>query len=252
MRKGNMKKKIITYILIAIAVGLVPFYQFGKSIWYPVVLKVNGKQTVSEVIAKYKESTQANLAPIFEKSGIQYPPNKLALVAFKDEKMLHLLAANSDNHYKPIISYPIQAASGKLGPKLREGDHQVPEGIYKIIGFNPNSSFHLSMKINYPNEFDLMHAKAEGRDQPGTNIFIHGKAVSIGCLAMGDPVIEKLFTLVHEVGQANTLVLISPTDPTKSKLTAPTGSPPWTNDLYRNIEKQYAQISKEITDEIQN
>lgn len=98
------------------------------------------------------------------------------------------------------------------------------------------------MKINYPNEFDLKHANAEGREQPGSNIFIHGKAVSIGCLAMGDEAIEELFTLVHDVGRQHTQVIISPVDPSIQKLVVPRDAPEWTSDLYRNIEHAYAQI----------
>ena len=69
------------------------------------------------------------------------------------------------------------------------------------------------MKLNYPNEFDLAHAKIEGRTKPGSNIFIHGKAVSIGCLAMGDKTIEELFILANDVGINNITVVISPLDP---------------------------------------
>lgn len=202
-----------------------------------------GKKTVAEVINTYSEPTLNKLVPLFEKESITYPPKKLALMAFKDTNILELWASNEDSEYKLITSYPIKAASGELGPKLREGDRQVPEGIYKIIGFNPNSSYHLSMKLNYPNEFDLKHAEAEGRSEPGTNIFIHGRSVSIGCLAMGDPAIEQLFSLVYATGRENTTVLISPTDPSKNKLVVPSNAPAWTSNLYQNIEGHYQEIN---------
>jgi len=233
---------MLIYALIALSAFL--FYQYGRSLWKPVALKAFGKQTVSEVIAKYGASTRAELAPLFASSGIEYPPKHLALIAFKDTQQLELWAAGESERYKLITRYGIQATSGNLGPKLREGDRQVPEGMYKVIGFNPNSAYHLSMKINYPNAFDLKHANAEGRDQPGTNIFIHGRAVSIGCLAMGDEIIEKLFTLVYETGRSNTTVLISPTDPSKRNLIVPAGAPSWTVDLYKNITEQYLKITK--------
>ena len=236
-----MKKRILAIPLIFI--GIILFYQFGRGIWHPVVIKFMDKKTVAEVIETYHQPTLEKLAPFFNEQGVSYPPKKLALVAFKDTNILELWAANNDLDYKLITSYPIQAASGKLGPKLREGDKQVPEGIYKIIGFNPNSAYHLSMKLNYPNRYDLKHAAAEGRNEPGTNIFIHGRAVSIGCLAMGDPVIEQLFSLVHATGRQNTTVLISPTDPSKNKLIVPTDSPKWTSDLYHNIESHYQTIN---------
>ena len=203
-----------------------------------------GKQTVADVIELHGDQTKKTFAPLFEKSGVMYPPNKLALIAFKDSKILEVWAANDGGEYSLITQYPIQAASGVLGPKLKEGDRQVPEGLYTISGFNPNSSYHLSMKINYPNEFDLKHAKKEGRDQPGSNIFIHGRSASIGCLAMGDSVIEQLFTLVHKTQARNTIVLISPTDPSKHDLIVPNNAPVWVGELYEKIYDQYRLINK--------
>lgn len=235
-----MKIGIVIYIIVFIVIAL--FYTYGRGIWYPILLKIKGKQTLSSVIEKYEETTWQNFSLFFEKAGIAYPPKQLALIAFKDEKILHVWAANGDDVYKPIRSYPILASSGVLGPKLREGDRQVPEGLYKIIGFNPNSSYHLSMKLNYPNAFDLKYAKKEGRNTPGTNIFIHGRAASVGCLAMGDLAIEELFTLIHAVGRENTEVLISPSDPKKGKLVVPKGSPEWTGELYEDIENEYKKI----------
>lgn len=210
------------------------------------VLKVTGKKTVEDVISVYENSTHKNFMPLFAKVGVDYPPKQLALIAYKDTKLLDLWVSNGNDEYKYLITYPIQATSGELGPKLQEGDRQVPEGLYRIDGFNPNSSFHLSMKINYPNEFDLKYANAEGRDEPGTNIFIHGRAASIGCLAMGDSVIEKLFTLVYKTGESNTQVLISPTDPSINKLVISDNSPDWLPELYENIKVQYARITKKI------
>ena len=198
----------------------------------------------SEMCIRDRDQTRQDLAPLFTKAGISYPSSKLALLAFKDTDELELWASDGIAAYTLIKRYPIKAASGKLGPKLREGDRQVPEGLYKISAFNPNSSYHLSMKINYPNSFDLAHAKAEGRNEPGTNIFIHGKAVSIGCLAMGDDAIEQLFTLVSIVGRANTTVLISPTDPSKGELLVPSDAPKWTPELYEKIKAQYALINQ--------
>ncbi len=237
-----MKKRFIAYPIIFITAFL--FYLHGRSIWHPFAIKIIGKKTVPEVIEKYSSKVQKDLSPKFAKAGISYPPKKLALIAFKDTKQLEVWAANNDEHYSLITTYQIQAASGKLGPKLKEGDRQVPEGIYKITGFNPNSSYHLSMKLNYPNSFDLHYARLEGRDKPGTNIFIHGRAASIGCLAMGDSTIEELFSLVYATGKSNTTVLISPTDPSKNNFILPTESPSWTSELYKEIKDKYINITK--------
>ena len=236
-----MRRRLIVFIPVLVLTLTVLTVQ-GRSIWYPIAAKFMSKKTVDDVIRQYGSDAKRSLTPSFESSGVTYPPAKLALVAFKNTAELHVWAANQDNQYVRIKTYPNQAASGELGPKLREGDRQVPEGLYKISSFNPNSAYHLSMKINYPNEFDLKHANAEGREQPGSNIFIHGKAVSIGCLAMGDEAIEELFTLVHDVGRQHTQVIISPVDPSIQKLVVPRDAPEWTSDLYRNIEHAYAQI----------
>ena len=77
--------------------------------------------------------------------------------------------------------------SGRLGPKLKEGDRQVPEGLYRVESLNPNSRYHLSLRVNYPNEQDKSYGRLDGRNNLGTDIMIHGKDCSIGCLAMGDP-----------------------------------------------------------------
>ncbi|MFN0199917.1 MAG: murein L,D-transpeptidase family protein, partial [Bacteroidia bacterium] len=79
------------------------------------------------------------------------------LRAFKQEKVLEVWAKKEGNPYQLLKTYPICAASGELGPKKREGDKQVPEGLYEIVAFNPESKYHLSLRLNYPNEYDLLH-----------------------------------------------------------------------------------------------
>ena len=147
-----------------------------------------------------------------------------------------------------IRDYSIQAASGVSGPKLRQGDRQVPEGVYRIAGLNPNSHYHLSMKLNYPNEFDLYHADQEGRFDPGGDIFIHGKAVSIGCLAMGDEAIEELFVLAAQVGKENVKVVIAPRDPRTLPLDTDTeGMPEWAGELYDQISSELQALSPPVS-----
>ncbi|VAW84453.1 Glutamate synthase [NADPH] large chain [hydrothermal vent metagenome] len=228
----------INIAIVGVAL-LILFYLYGRAFWVPVYQKVVGKETVSSVIEKYGENAENRLKPYFDNVGISYPPKEVKLLAIKDEKKLELWASSKDG-FKKIKNYPVRAASGIAGPKLMEGDKQVPEGIYKIMGLNPNSSYHLSMKLNYPNEFDLYHANNEGRSNPGTNIFIHGKEVSIGCLAIGDSAIEELFTLVYKVGTKNTEVVISPSDPRKAPLFQTVGDEkPWIAKLYKSITTEF-------------
>ena len=143
---------------------------------------------------------QSNLRDLFH----SYPPKTLFLRAFKRERELEVWAGT--RKLRLIKTYPILAASGVLGPKLQRGDRQVPEGWYHVDRFNPNSRFHLSLGLNYPNDADRI--RSAGRD-PGSDIFIHGSNVSIGCLAMGNPAIEEIYGVARDV-KSRIQVLILP------------------------------------------
>lgn len=123
---------------------------------------------------------------------VDYPPRKLFFRAFKQERELEIWAETRSGQMVRLRVYPIAAASGGPGPKRREGDLQVPEGVYHIDRFNPNSRYHLSLGLNYPNPSDRILGD-EAR--PGSDIFIHGNQVSIGCLAMTDEKIEEIYAL---------------------------------------------------------
>jgi hypothetical protein len=202
-----------------------------------------GQRTVEEILQIYGQQATRKLSSYFAKANVAFPPGEITLVALKQERKLELWARDSDEFHL-IHTYHIQAASGRAGPKLRLGDRQVPEGIYRIEGLNPNSHYHLSMKLNYPNEFDLFHAAQEGRNNPGSDIFIHGRAVSIGCLAMGDETIEELFTLTAQTGAENVKVVIAPHDPRVYPLTTDSEQlPEWTSELYANISREIKALS---------
>jgi murein L,D-transpeptidase YafK len=142
-----------------------------------------------------------------------------------------------------IRGYPILAASGTAGPKLREGDNQVPEGIYQIESLNPNSAYHVSLRLNYPNAFDREQARNDGRTQLGGDIMIHGKAVSIGCVAIGDPAAEDIFTLAHDTGVKNITAVCTPVDFRKQS-GAPRAStlPPWSSKLYAQLQSALSEL----------
>ena len=235
-----MKIKFI--FLITLFLCAIQCFVYGRGYWYPYYLKLKGRQTVAEVIANIEPSVNETLRQRFAAVGAVFPPKEIALLAIKDQNNLEIWSRQQGD-WLYINTYQVQAASGNIGPKLKEGDRQVPEGIYKISSLNPNSAYHLSMKLNYPNKFDLNWAKKEGREYPGTNIFIHGKAVSIGCLAMGDKVIEELFYLVKTVGLKNVKVIISPSDPRIQSLSPQNSSPGWVNVLYQKIESEFLKIT---------
>ncbi len=203
------------------------------------------EKSVDERIAQYGGSVQERLAPLFAAVGLPYPPSKVTLIGLKAERELQLYAAGTNGAYRFIRCYPILAASGDLGPKLREGDLQVPEGLYRIESLNPNSRFHLSLRINYPNADDHAHAKNEGRKNLGGDIMIHGNAVSIGCLAMGDSAAEELFVLVARTGLRNTRVILSPVDfRVRQVPVRKAGAPPWVDALYGSIKTELSQYKK--------
>ncbi len=235
----SLKVVVLMLAVIILAAGCI---YFGVEEWWQTIyFRSRGMRTVEDVIQKFGPAADAEWQRKFAAAGIAYPPAELTLIALKQEKILEVWAtAGSARHC--VASWPILAASGKAGPKLRQGDLQVPEGFYRLAGLNPNSSFHLSMKINYPNEFDLQKATAEGRLEPGGDIFIHGRAVSIGCLAMGDPVIEQLFVLVQRVGYKNVEVLMLPWD--LRRQTPPDNpQPDWMQDIYTKLQARLREFS---------
>jgi L,D-peptidoglycan transpeptidase YkuD (ErfK/YbiS/YcfS/YnhG family) len=215
-----------------------PQAQAGQKMYYYLPPKPSAERTVEDVLQIYGEHATTKLKSYFAKAKVSYPPREVAFIALKQEMRLELWARDN-GEFRFIRDYRIRAASGVSGPKLRQGDMQVPEGIYRIAGLNPNSHFHLSMKLNYPNEFDLFHAWDEGRSNLGSDIFIHGKAKSLGCLAMDDETIEELFVLAVHVGAANVKVVIAPHDPRTYPLAADIeGLPEWTPELYSIISRE--------------
>ena len=139
------------------------------------------------------------LAGIFRADGAEYPA-PLAIVAFKLERALEVRAwSRRSRRDVTAASFPILGASGSLGPKRRAWDHQVPEGFYRVTALNPASLYHLSLRIDYPNASD--RALGDPGD-PGGEIFIHGDAVSDGCIAIGDRAVERLFLAVLDSRKA--------------------------------------------------
>lgn len=185
------------------------------------------------------------LPGLIQSKGWTYPPQELALLAFKQEKRLELWIFEK-NRWQYLHSYPVLAASGRLGPKLKEGDRQVPEGIYQVVLLNPYSQFHLSLKLNYPNEFDLSHARREGRDGLGGDIFIHGHAVSTGCLAMGNAVIEEIYYLVADAGLDKVKVIVAPLDlRVRSIDPGKVSAKLWVKELYQDLEQNLRAFKKD-------
>jgi L,D-transpeptidase catalytic domain len=192
-----------------------------------------GEQAIADRVAQYGPAARARLAPFFATAGIAYPPERFVLLGFKRERELHLIASGSGRDLTFIRAYPIQGMSGELGPKLREGDGQVPEGVYTIVYLNPDSVAHLSLALSYPNDYDRARAAEDGRDTLGGDIMIHGGSTSSGCLAMGDEAAEELFVLAADAGWEGAVVVLSPVDFRRNVLPVDyRAQTAWVEDLY--------------------
>jgi murein L,D-transpeptidase YafK len=113
---------------------------------------------------------------------------------FKQEAELEVWKQDRTGRFALLKTYPICRWSGDLGPKVREGDRQAPEGFYSITPaqMNPQSAYYLSFNTGYPNAFD----KALGRS--GSQLMVHGDCSSRGCYAMTDEQIAEIYSLGRE------------------------------------------------------
>jgi murein L,D-transpeptidase YafK len=129
----------------------------------------------------------------FEKKGLVYPAKYIFLRSFKLDSELEIWVKNSaTDTFRLFKSYRVCTLSGKMGPKRKEGDMQVPEGFYYINDFNPNSNYHLSLGINYPNFSDKVLSDPK---KPGKEIYIHGSCLTIGCIPLTDEFIDEVYIL---------------------------------------------------------
>ena len=122
------------------------------------------------------------------------PASPIYVRIFKEEAEFEIWKRRPNGTYALLDTYEICAWSGVLGPKLAEGDRQAPEGFYTVgqAQMNPNSSYHLSFNIGFPNAFD----QALGRT--GSHLMVHGACSSAGCYSMTDDVVEVVYALARE------------------------------------------------------
>lgn len=225
-------------VVIVLLITIEPVRTYGQFM----LTKLVGGYTVADRLEQYADKVSSQLNAAFSQQGISYPPKHVAVLAFKDTNMLQLYAKNSDmQNWQLVKTYPIVKASGVLGPKLQEGDKQVPEGIYQSESLNPNSRYHLAIRVNYPNDFDRQMAQLDGRINLGGDIMIHGSSSSVGCLAMGNDAAEELFVLAALAANNPLKIIISPTDfRTKAvdELAVAGNTPRWRAELYQHIRQE--------------
>jgi murein L,D-transpeptidase YafK len=159
---------------------------------------------------------------------------------FKLESELEIWM-QKDGRYRLFATYPICLWSGRLGPKLAEGDRQAPEGFYAVTKdeLNPNSRWHRSFSLGFPNEFD----RALGRT--GSFIMVHGGCQSIGCFAMTNDVVDEIWRLVTSAldsGQPAFNVQVFPFRMTETNLAARKADP-WSG-FWADLKKGYDSFER--------
>lgn len=184
-------------------------------------------------VREAQKHVEAALRKRFEERGLAYPPREILLRAFKQDKQLEVWV-KKDAAFVLLHSYAICASSGELGPKLQQGDGQVPEGLYTIDHFNPTSTYHLSLRVSYPNAAD--RARSTAKDLGG-DIYVHGSCVTIGCMPLTDPMIEEVYwlaVLARDAGQRAIPIHIFPT-----RLTGEQTQPLWQQlkPFYEHFER---------------
>ena len=185
---------------------------------------------------------------MFESKAIEYPSNNIFIRIFKSEALLEVWAIdNSTNKYKIVKTYDVCSLSGKLGPKRKRGDLQIPEGFYYISHFNPASNFYLSLKVNYPNKSDRILGY---KQDLGGDIFIHGNCVTIGCVPITDEFIKEIYWMAVQAkanGQNKIPVHIYPAKLENSKMNTLTNA--YKNDkalldFWKNLKTVYDYSEK--------
>jgi murein L,D-transpeptidase YafK len=155
---------------------------------------------------------------------------------FKREHKLELWLRRDDGRYALFRDYDICKFSGDLGPKLKEGDKQSPEGFYRVAKsqLNPNSRHHLSFNLGFPNAFDRQLGRT------GSALMVHGGCSSVGCYAITDANVDEVYAVVEAAlrhGQQAVDVHVFPFRMTATAVAAEGGNS-WA-PFWRNLKAGY-------------
>jgi murein L,D-transpeptidase YafK len=145
--------------------------------------------TPSKALAPLPEETRADLTAKGLSLGAP-----LYIRLFKLEAEMEVWMQGASGAYQLFRTYPICNWSGDIGPKIKEGDKQAPEGFYVVTArqMNPNSKYYLSFNIGYPNAYD------RSRGYTGSSLMVHGGCRSQGCYAITDEAIQELYILARD------------------------------------------------------
>lgn len=186
-----MKNLLLTILFAAFATGV--FGQPGtRSISTSFTSFIDYQKTFTRPNESFKRKVDT-LQKQFEAKKLEWPAKYIYIRSFKYDSQLEVWVRNDlKEPYKLFKTYKVCALAGTLGPKRMEGDYQVPEGFYYINEFNPNSSYYLSLGLNYPNVSDRILSDSM---RPGSAIYIHGSCVTVGCIPITDQQIDELYVL---------------------------------------------------------
>lgn len=186
-----MKNLLLTILFAAFATGV--FAQPGtRSISTSFTSFIDYQKTFTRPNESFKRKVDT-LQKQFETKKLEWPAKYIYIRSFKYDSQLEVWVRNDlKEPYKLFKTYKVCALAGTLGPKRMEGDYQVPEGFYYINEFNPNSSYYLSLGLNYPNVSDRILSDSM---RPGSAIYIHGSCVTVGCIPITDQQIDELYVL---------------------------------------------------------
>jgi len=242
LRRGP--RIVIVALVVACAVTWFAFTGRAGRAFGRIASVMGSHVSIRDRLEEHGDAVRARCEPPYRAVEAAWPPQRLCIVGYKRERRLDVHARDEHGAWRVVGSYPVLAASGELGPKLAEGDRQVPEGVYALASLNPNSRFHLALRVDYPNSDDRERARADGRANLGGDIMIHGGASSIGCLAIGDTAIEDVFVAAASCGIENVTIVLAPYDLRGPDVVEPpTTAPPWTNERWRVIRSALNELS---------
>jgi murein L,D-transpeptidase YafK len=208
-------------------------------------------QLDNERVLKARIEKRLALKQLFRERGLAYPAPEIMMRVFKRERELELwVRPAGQSSFVQLKTYEICALSDKPGPKRTRGDYQTPEGFYYINDFNPRSGYHLSMKVDYPNQVDRI--RGAGKDLGG-DIFIHGGCKTAGCMAVTDENIKEIYWMAVEArdhGQTRIPVHIFPArlnDRSMNQFTRAFSTQPDLIRFWSNLKSGYDYFEKNHT-----
>ncbi len=229
---GGNKMTMRLFLAMALAFGVSGCFEGTGCGAFPMFMKkrMPSSQRSQEVIARVAPL----LASALERQSMAYG-SPVFMRIFKEERELEVWIGKGGS-FELFRTYEIVAMSGKLGPKLVEGDRQAPEGFYEVAPaqMNPSSRYHLSFNLGYPNAYDRHHRRT------GSALMVHGNRVSVGCFAMTNVKIEEIYALADAAlrnGQGHFSVHCFPFRMTDDNMSKHADSP-WIS-FWRNLKAGY-------------